>query len=240
MADFLRVKDIESIASLAAANLLPLAGVVLLGWDVAVILLLYWTENLIIGVYNVLKMALARLDSPLANLGKLFAIPFFCLHFGGFCAVHGLFLMLFLKFGGDTGNIFGSSHWPGHLIFLQLLVSVIHRLWLNLTPEMAWLILGLFISHGISFVQNYLRRGEYKTASIQNLMNQPYKRIMLLHITIIAGGLPVMMLGSPAPLLFALVGIKTAMDIRLHIGAHRQKSPQIKPGIGRRAALSKT
>jgi hypothetical protein len=48
---------------LIAANLVPIYGVVFLGWEVFPLLLLFWLENLIIGMYNVLKMMLAIPDN---------------------------------------------------------------------------------------------------------------------------------------------------------------------------------
>ena len=49
-----------STQALTVANLLPLIGVVFLGWDAAAIVLLYWIENLIIGLFNVLRMILVK------------------------------------------------------------------------------------------------------------------------------------------------------------------------------------
>ena len=47
----LRAPD-ASLATLVAANLLPLAGVVFFGWDAGVILVLYWAENLVVGSFR--------------------------------------------------------------------------------------------------------------------------------------------------------------------------------------------
>ena len=44
-------------------------------------------------------------------------------------------------------------------------------------------------------------------------MMRPYKRIVLMHVAIIAGGVPIMMLGSPVPLLCILVFLKIGMDV---------------------------
>ena len=52
-----------SLIVLIAANLVPIYGVVFLGWEVFPLLLLFWLENLIIGMYNVLKMMLATPDN---------------------------------------------------------------------------------------------------------------------------------------------------------------------------------
>lgn len=207
-----------SIAALVAANLVPLVGVVLFGWDAAVIVLLYWTENVVTGFYSILKMALARVEKPAEQLGKLFIIPFFCVHFGGFCAVHGAFLLAFFKIGGGFPDL--NMHWPGPLMFVGLLVSVIAQLWQSRPPGMEWPVLCLLTSHGVSFVQNYLVGGEYARLSPGVLMGQPYGRIVLLHVAIIAGGLPVMLLGSPVPLLIILIGLKIVVDIALHNRSH--------------------
>ncbi len=86
--------------------------------------------------------------------------------------------------------------------------------------------IGLFVSHGISFVRNYLSGKEYASQTMQRLMKQPYRRIVLLHVAIIAGGMPVMMLGSPIPLLFILVGLKIGLDIWLHTKEHSAAQPQ--------------
>jgi len=210
-----------SICALTAANLAPLVGVALFGWDAAVIVLLYWTENVVLGFYNVLKLALLKAEHPLVHIGKLFSIPFFCLHFGGFCAVHGFFLLAFFKLGEGPDSLFPEHTWPGHLVFLQLLISVIATVWRHHPEGFEWPVLCLFVSHGISFVQNYVRKGEYASLTTQKLMGQPYKRIVLLHVAIIAGGVPIMMLGSPVPLLVILVFLKVGMDIFLHLKEHK-------------------
>jgi hypothetical protein len=209
-----------SLASLVAANLVPLAGVLFLGWDAAMIVLLYWTENLVIGFYHVLRIAIVRVEHRRFHPGKLFAIPFFCVHFGGFCAVHGFFLLLFFKLGDGAGAFPSGTPWPGPLVFVQLLTSVIAQLWRSHPQGMEWGVLCLFASHGVSFVQNFLLRGEYASLSMEDLMLRPYKRIAMLHVAIIAGGMPVMVLGSPIPLLCILVLLKICLDIRLHTKSH--------------------
>jgi uncharacterized membrane protein YjjP (DUF1212 family) len=85
---------------------------------------------------------------------------------------------------------------------------------------MEWPVLALTLSHGISFVQNFLLGGEIRRQKMQELMRQPYKRIALLHVAILAGAVPVMILGSPVPLLIILVMAKIVLDIRLHLKTH--------------------
>ncbi len=50
----------NSVVVLVLANLVPVIGVLFLGWDVATILVLYWIENGIVGLLNIPKILLAR------------------------------------------------------------------------------------------------------------------------------------------------------------------------------------
>jgi hypothetical protein len=213
-----------SIQALTVANLVPLIGVVFLGWDAAAIVLLYWIENLIIGFINVLKMILVKVESPSRQFQKLFMIPFFCVHFGGFCAVHGFFLLTFFKMGPDWDAFTPGEPWMGPFIFLQLLYSVVMQLWQSRPPGLEWPVLGLAVSHGLSFVKNFLLGQEYLALKVNEIMMRPYKRIILMHVAIIAGGVFVMKLGSPVGLLCVLIFLKMGMDIWLHVKSHRSVS----------------
>lgn len=216
------IKPTWSLLLLIAANLVPLAGVILLQWDAASIVLLYWVENLVIGFYNILKMALARGFAHGRRANKLFLIPFFCLHYGGFCAGHGFFILILFKMSDGNDILPGSEPWPCFLVFIQMFFNVIAALWRHHPSGIQWPILGLILSHGVSFVQNYLGQKEYARLNPVELMGQPYKRIAILHVAIIAGGFAIVALGSPLGLLCALVLLKLGMDIHLHRKEHKR------------------
>ena len=78
------MKNNISIIALIVANSLPLAGVIWLDWAVFDVLILYWAENVVIGIINVMRMNKC-LSSP--KLGY-FIIPFFIVHYGMFCFGH--------------------------------------------------------------------------------------------------------------------------------------------------------
>jgi hypothetical protein len=196
---------------LVLANLIPLFGVLYLDWDVGSIVVLYWAENLIIGGYTVLKMLVK------GKLGALPLILFFCLHYGGFCAVHGVFVLELTQFAGATASTPGPQDWPGPLVLVQQIIAAAPR-------EFLWAVLALLLSHGASFVLLFLAQGEYRHSTLKQLMNAPYKRIVLLHIAVIAGGFLVVKMGSPLGLLIALVALKIGMDIMLHRRSHREFS----------------
>ena len=194
---------------LLAANLIPVAGVLLWGWSVFALLLLFWMENVLIGVFFVLRMLCADPRDPALWAGKLFVVPFFCFHYGMFTAIHGVFV--FTLFGG---KLYAP---PG----LQVLEPAARAasdlgLWLPLA--------ALFASHGFSFLWNYLYRGEFKRAQLTRLMAQPYGRVVVLHITIIFGGMGAMALGSPVWALLVLLCLKIGLDLRAHLKEHSAKA----------------
>jgi hypothetical protein len=211
-----------SVAALVAVNLIPLVGVFFFEWDIGPILLLYWSENWVVGGYNMLKILVRPAEHPMVYLGRLFPIAFFCFHYGAFCGVHGFFLLAFLESNG-VDNILSGSDWPFFLVFVQILVETIYAVWSLHRDVLTWPLVALVISHGVSFTQNFWGKREFENATTEQLMQQPYKRIVLLHVAIIAGGFAVMLLGSPLPLLVLIVIGKIALDIHLHRREHRPR-----------------
>ncbi|MEE4192340.1 MAG: DUF6498-containing protein [Halieaceae bacterium] len=204
-----------SLASLVVVNLLPVFGVFLFDWDVGALMVLYWSENLVIGFYTILRMLVV---SP---IGGVFSSLFFLVHYGGFCAVHGLFVATMML--DMESNILGASNnWPFALIFVELLVDVIAAVLSVAPPEWLWGFLALVLSHGISFLQNFLLGGERSRVSLGKLMGAPYARMMVLHVAIIFGGFAVMALGQRLWMLLMLVALKLALDIVLHRREHRR------------------
>jgi hypothetical protein len=191
-----------STLALAAANLVPLAGVLLLGWNLGEVMALFWAENAVIGFYNVLKLAVV------ARWAALFAGPFFVGHYGGFMAGHFLFIYyLFVRGVETTGPDVGVQ-------------PALSALFVPLWPAL----LALFISHGVSFCTNFLGRKEYVGRKVQEQMAEPYKRIIVMHLTIIFGGWLILLLRSPVPALVLLIALKTAVDLRAHRREHGEKA----------------
>ncbi len=188
-----------SLLVLGLANALPIAGVLLLGWKVFPLVLLYWLENVVVGGFNVGKLLLARPQEPAYSVGKLFIIPFFIFHFGMFTLVHGVFV--FALFGAKSLPRFDS------LAELPAAIRAYH---------LGWGVLALVVSHGLSFYWNYFENGEYRRASLPILMVQPYARLVVLHLAVLFGGWIVLTLGSPLLALLVLVVLKTAADVRAH------------------------
>ena len=223
---FQNIKPHLAIIALVVANLFPLAGVVLWDWDAGFLLLVYWAENLVIGFYNILKMLSASVQKASLFFGILFNIAFFSIHYGGFVGVHGMFLLEYLNFGEGSIKDMMTHTWPGPLVFLELLKNVIAYIFSFMTFEMLLALTALLVSHGVSFVTNFIAKAEFKTANPKKLMMSPYGRIFVMHVVIIAGGVLIMKSGSAMPMLMLLVALKIAMDVYLHQRSHRKMKQQ--------------
>jgi hypothetical protein len=223
---------------LVAVNAIPVVGVALWGWSLMMILVLYWLESGIVGVVNVFKIARAEggaMDGPIVeqrgnritirlsgigglggfggNLAKGPIVAFFVLHYGIFWAVHGVFVFLLPLFAGLSAAGFGDpigGFEIGPMDFGALPADA-----LILSAGL------LAASHVISFFVNYLGRGEYRRVTPQGQMLSVYGRVVVLHVTVVAGAFVIGVFGTPLAALVLLVGAKTVLDLFLHLREHR-------------------
>lgn len=175
----------KSSILLVLANMTPLIGVFFFGWNANQLLLLYWAESAVIGFYTILKMAFAKGGTDNSRL-KPFMMIFFLLHFSIFMVVHFIFLLYLFGSGLSFSYLSG--------IAIQLLV--------------------LFVSHGISFLTNYMG-GENLKATPDGLFFEPYYRIIPMQLTIILGAL----IGMP---ILVLVAAKTIVDLLSHLNQRKE------------------
>jgi hypothetical protein len=202
-----------------AANLLPVVGVLAWGWDVFLVLVLYWFETVIVAFWTVVGIACGPRDAALfkdrsgSAWSPVGLALFFTAHSGIFLGVH--FMFLWTLFAGG---------WPRRVDAAGgfIPVIVLHTgLWIPL--------LFLFASHGLSFWKRTTGRDPFQAASrvlvgeAPVVATQPetqpqpvslgplYARIIAMQLAIIFGGMLALALGSMAPLLI-LIGIKTIVD----------------------------
>lgn len=189
-----------STLALVAANLVPLAGALLGIWSAYDLLLLFWAENVVIGLFQVLRMGAVLVLRR--EYAVIVLIPFFIVHYGMFAFAHGSFVTTLLA--------------PPEEASLEAAVAVL------LSPSgLLWGLLALLASHGFSYVANFLGAGEWREVAPKELMLQPYARVVVLHIVIIFGGVLAMALGEPAVALALLVVLKIGVDIVAHRREHR-------------------
>jgi hypothetical protein len=154
-------------------------------------------------------------------IGHALLAVFFAVHYGMFWFVHGIFVFAMPTFFGarsecitDTpalppGLPFGTGL-PGLGLCSSPFGEVV---WPNVTIAAV----ALFLSHGASFLLNYVGKKEYLTTSPARQMAAPYGRVVVLHLTILFGAFAIAFIGAPVAALVILVVLKTALDLRLHL-----------------------
>lgn len=187
-------------AALAVAfNVVPIVGVLVWGWSAFALIFLYWLENLAIGVRTAAGILANGLAGGPARLARtLAAAAFFTIHYGGFCFVHGVFVVSL--FAGDAFDLPAAT---------QQLFALFPNLQWGLASVAAWQAFGLLRS---------LLRGDLKQARPYLLMAEPYPRIIVLHVTILLAGAVVMVLDEPLVGVVALAMVKTAYDVAVAMG----------------------
>jgi len=182
--------------------------------------------------------------SRLAGVGRVGLAMFFALHYGIFWFVHGIFVFALPAFGNGFGLGDGTPcaggpidpGFPGTGVGLPSCASGAFGdvLW----PNVLLAAVALFISHGASFLFNFIGRGEYIVTSAARQMATPYGRVVVLHLTIIIGSIIVSILGAPIGALVILIGLKTAFDLGLHLREHRNSGPPVPAGAASAARRS--
>ncbi len=180
---------------LVALNLVPLVGVLSWGWKSFDLIFLYWMENVVIGGFTVARMLARPYRHPLDFAFPLFIAPFFCVHYGMFCWGHGSFVVSL--FGSDGG--FGEGLTSATLTVLS-------------APHMLAALGALTLIQAADWARDIRQRG-MGADGIKDLMVKPYRRIVVLHITIIAAGFALAALDEPTAGLLILVLVKTATDV---------------------------
>lgn len=178
----------------------------------------------------------------LAGVGRAGLAIFFAIHYGVFWVVHGIFVFALPAFGFGAGDGAGvgsggvpCANGPFDSIGLPNSAADLPGCATGAFGDVIWSNVALagvalFLSHGASFLFNYIGRGEYLVASPSRQMGSAYGRVFVLHLTIIFGSLVVAFLGAPIGALLILVGLKTAFDLGLHLREHRASGPPLPTG----------
>ena len=212
-------RRLDAVLAIGSAAVIAY-GVLLLGWPVFVVMALFWFENVVIGGLNVLRMLVSGVRMGAAGVvGALFIGAFFTVHYGLFTAVHGVFVVMLFGIP-ETGREAMDGGLMGPLI------RMIERL---VDDRGAWLaLLAIIVVQAANFVQWAVATRDRPTP-LKELMGAPYGRIMVLHVTLIAGGFLVMSLHAPVLGALLLITLKLSYDLvtlRREPGARKGAVPQ--------------
>lgn len=190
-----RADPVQALA-LLAANSVPLVGVLLFDWSVALVMVVYWLENAVIGLLNVPKLVLCRhgrIDAPGEEAPGLFAavvVGFFLVHYGIF--------------------------WIGHGWFIDLLFVPDREAVLLAGAAVGLAVAALSVEHLVSSYRDFYRTERYRERYLGQQMLAPYRRVLALHLTLIfAAGFVLL---TPVVGVVFLVAFKTLFDLGLWWG----------------------
>jgi hypothetical protein len=182
-------------------NLVPVVLAPLFGWSLLGLMLLYWAENVIVGVINAAKMIAAGVTKgPKETASLFFYVPFFLVHYGLFCAVHGVLILVL--FAGEPDQ---SGDDPRNLpmFFLQQI---------HLDRFLALSLLLLATWHLYLFVMDWLETRQWRNTTPLMQMFMPYGRIIVVHIAVLLGGFLASFIGSPLIAVVILALLKTVLE----------------------------
>lgn len=194
---FLWAKRDISFWLLIFSNLLTLFFAVYDGWDFATLVWVFWTQSVIIGIFNVFKILDLKnfvttgftsngAQLPATTNTKRGTAIFFALHYGFFHFVYLIFLLVMLA-GSD------SVDWRN--IFLGVLIFL--------------------VNHAVSFLVNR-ESDSARKQNLGNVMFSPYSRIIPMHLTLVFG-----FLSSPGAIgMVIFLVIKTVVDLFMHQTEH--------------------
>jgi Family of unknown function (DUF6498) len=172
-----------------AVDLFPIYGVVAFGWNAVPLVMLYWMENIIAGVFTIPRIFIS--SASFGGLGFLlgaFLCVFFVFHYGLFCAVHGTFLMVFIAMGeGDIQNSMSDV----------MDVPSMFRFGMTSAPHVEYFVYAIIAFQALVLVWEFLIKGEWKNTTPMAEMFAPYGRIIILHFAIFAGAGALFLLGQP-------------------------------------------
>jgi hypothetical protein len=213
------------LAGLVLANLFLALQTVRHEWGYYETLLIFWTEVVVLGGFNVLRMLVVGVfgAEPLGSwaahyvdpgsrfnrlIFTLIGIGFFIVKFGGFALGIGLLVLMLPAMLAPAGEAGGIS---------------IHRALQAAGPGLLTASAMLCLSHGISFIKNFLFAREYDRISVSNLMFWPYARMSLVGGVLLAGIVIARMmpgLGNATSFAVVMVVLKLLADALSHRFEH--------------------
>jgi hypothetical protein len=202
---------LASVWMILFSNVIVLLLALIFHWNVVVMVLIYWAETVLIGLLNLVKMIIHfSPDDPYKNdlTTKLFLVVFYIGIFGGYIFVILCYIVLLAGYITETRSL--------HELLLMYVTS-----------SFALGLVLLLISHIINFGK-YCTTNEYRKGTLDALFLLGFSRTLLMQVSILVGGILVVILGQQAILLVLFVGLKTVVDIRADMREKESRDPNAK------------
>lgn len=209
--------DLVKLALLVDA--VPIFLALFAGWGSEELVLLYWAENVIIGLASIARLVWSG-SIKAGRIGFALGIglaAFFTVHYGMFCFVHGVFVFTFaetVRFEPlETGEFIGP-------LALPAMVETIRGAFPGMT-----LALGLASLYQlVALLRDYWLTKAHSFPDITEEMTAPYGRIVVLHIAIFAGAFAMAALGDPMVGVLGLITLRMGFSVIGRVWRNRKMS----------------
>ena len=201
---------------LIMVNLIPVYCVWFEGWNAAQVFIVYCFETVIIGIFNVVKMACVTIFvkprhtwqnyQGTSMVSGLFFILFFIFHYGFFVFVQ---TQIFFGISGiiKDDSVFG--------VYRQIPTAL---------GKEGLLMLVIFIAYyTFQTLFDFFLSGEYKTIPMTKLMFQPYGRIFIQQFVVIAGSM-FLLLGGGNVFILILAAVKIGVELFVNVNRFLDQS----------------
>lgn len=177
------------------------------GWDALLLAYLYWCENAVIGVLTIPRIAMARYPSSvLLPLPRLAVTAIFILHYAVIMFVHAMILATlwqsFVAQRPPTRDAYlwslftplADSGWPFALAFALMVASHVHRVVTARRPP----------------------------EDVADEMGAPYRRVALLHFTVVLGTFVIVITSMPRLIALVFVPLRVLAQARATVAEDPQ------------------
>jgi hypothetical protein len=196
-------------AWVVAANAIPVAGVLLFGWQALPLLVFYWIENVVIGAVNVAKILIAGVTKDVVQRILAFVLaPFFILHYGLFCFVHGIFVFAMFTMS-DTIHA-GVEPTTESFDLTGRVLGMLQG-----DSDLLWSVVALCVIQLGAFAIFWAGGRRWRDVDAVRQMFEPYGRIVVLHLTIFIATIPVLLIGQPMLAVLVLALLKSGLELGL-------------------------
>lgn len=210
-----------SLVFLIAANSVPVIGVIFLNWNPYMILFIYWGESVVAGFFNILKMLISGAieNGKISTQGLKQGIGlslFFTIHYGMFMIIHLVFLAVFMFLtitmkSKSTGS--AADYLAPFISFFPASASLS-----DIADSEFSAVIAIFISYTVSFFLYFIKTAEYSRTNAADYLMRPYRRIVVMHLTIIFGAFFLFISGFKSGIFVAVwIGIKIFADLKMHV-----------------------
>jgi hypothetical protein len=209
-------RRLQWLAAVGSAVVMA-AGIVFFDWPTFTVLAYYWLENVIVGGFTALRILAAGARTQ-RYAESLATAVFFGVHYGLFCAVHGIFV----------ATLFGGIHAAGGTA--DALLLMIGRIAGDRIGVLV--VAAMLVAAALDAWQAMASLDAGDERAVRRIMTEPYGRIVVLHLVLIAGGFLMAMLQLPSLAALLLVAFKLVYDLRV---LRRRQAAAVPPGAVDRA-----